>query len=396
MKKQRLQALFLGFLLLALLCAPVLTLWDISHRENQISFYENRRLAAPPALSAQALWSGSFWTDLDGYLSDHFTHRDDWIKLDIRTDLLLHRTTSHKLVVTDRRLLPFHGYLRWDLGYVEGQAAKMAQGLASIRDLTTQQGGTLIYLGLPSQYNYFRGDYPAYMDDRGWQSDENFQQFSQALEAQSIPFVNAQTVYDAQGRPENYYYSSDHHYTYWGMLAAYQALMGEICRQTGLELKIYGQEDLVMETLPTPFLGSSNRALFDQWPSDDRLEIGRLKEPIPFTRLDNGLPVASTLYALPAEGDYAIYGVYMGGDVAETVIQTDRPHLPKLLIWGDSFTNAMETLLWASFDETRSLDLRYYTEKTLSEYIAEYRPDVVVCIRDDSAYLNFEGNGALS
>ena len=41
----------------------------------------------------------------------------------------------------------------------------------------------------------------------------------------------------------------------------------------------------------------------------------------------------------------------------------------------------------------RSLDLRYYTEKTLSEYIREYRPDVVLCIRDDLNYLSTEGNG---
>ena len=28
----------------------------------------------------------------------------------------------------------------------------------------------------------------------------------------------------------------------------------------------------------------------------------------------------------------------MGGDIAETVIQTDRPELPNALIFGDSFT----------------------------------------------------------
>lgn len=82
--------------------------------------------------------------------------------------------------------------------------------------------------------------------------------------------------------------------------------------------------------------------------------------------------------------------------MAETMLCTYRPELPKLLIIGDSFTNAMETILWASFDETRSLDYRYYTKKTLSEYIGEYQPDVVLFIRDDTAYLNQNRNGNLS
>ena len=83
----------------------------------------------------------------------------------------------------------------------------------------------------------------------------------------------------------------------------------------------------------------------------------------------------------------------MGGDVGETVIDTDRPELPSLLLWGDSYSNAMETLLWASFDEARYLDYRYFDGASLSEYIERYKPDVVACIRDDLSILNSDGNG---
>ena len=90
------------------------------------------------------------------------------------------------------------------------------------------------------------------------------------------------------------------------------------------------------------------------------------------------------------------YNLYMGGDKAETVIDTGREDLPKVLIWGDSFTNAFECIAWMSFGELRSLDFRYYGEKTLSEYIADYQPDIVLCIRDDLSYLYQAGNGAIS
>lgn len=82
----------------------------------------------------------------------------------------------------------------------------------------------------------------------------------------------------------------------------------------------------------------------------------------------------------------------MGGDFGETVLKTDRPELPDALIFGDSFTNALETLLYASFDETRILDLRHYTDMSLKEYVDTYRPDVVLCIQNDTFYYTAGGN----
>ena len=85
--------------------------------------------------------------------------------------------------------------------------------------------------------------------------------------------------------------------------------------------------------------------------------------------------------------------LYMGGDIAETVIDTGRPELPSLLIYGDSYTNALETLLWYSFDVTRAVDLRCYQGRSLADYIQEYQPDVVLCIRDYGSLLSADCNG---
>ena len=88
------------------------------------------------------------------------------------------------------------------------------------------------------------------------------------------------------------------------------------------------------------------------------------------------------------------YNLYMGGDFAETVLETNRPELPNVLIFGDSFTNALETLLYASFNETRILDLRHYQDMSLRDYITEHQPDVVLCIQNDTFYYTASGNGA--
>jgi len=83
----------------------------------------------------------------------------------------------------------------------------------------------------------------------------------------------------------------------------------------------------------------------------------------------------------------------MGGDLSVSRIDTGRKELPDILIYGDSFTNALECVLWYSFDTMYSYDFRYYTGYTLDELIRKYQPDVVVCVRDYQQLLLETGNG---
>ena len=83
----------------------------------------------------------------------------------------------------------------------------------------------------------------------------------------------------------------------------------------------------------------------------------------------------------------------MGGDWANTVIETDRPTKPNILIYGDSFTNPIECMIWHDFNTVYAYDFRHYSEDTLDELIARYEPAAVVCIRDYEAILNAAGNG---
>ena len=115
---------------------------------------------------------------------------------------------------------------------------------------------------------------------------------------------------------------------------------------------------------------------------------------VPYDRLESGEPSGEPVLSIPDKSSPdCSYSVYMGDDKSETVIMTHRPELPDILIWGDSFTNPLESLAYMSFDEMRSLDFRYYKDKTLTEYIKEYKPDIVVCVRDDLDYLFLTENG---
>ena len=114
-----------------------------------------------------------------------------------------------------------------------------------------------------------------------------------------------------------------------------------------------------------------------------------------YQRWDDGKRTDAPLLQLPKAGARIQYSAYMGGDLGETVIRTDRPELPNVLIVGDSFTNPVEALLVGSFNEIRSLDFRKYTEMTLTEYLQAHPADVVVVLRDSLNYVGDEGNGDL-
>lgn len=306
-------------------------------------------------------------------------------------------TLVNDLVIEKEKLLDFYGYSYWNLDYLSNEAKTVAQSYKKLNDIVTSYGGYFIYVGVPQQSTYFSEYYPKYMDSRQWHTTAIRTEFSAAMEEAGVPFLNMTELYKKEGNPDEYYFNTDHHYTYAGAYESYKAIVERINTETGWQIPKMEKKDLIWEQLLNPFLGSSNRKLYALHPTEDKIEIAYPKEEIPFSRTDNGVPTSAQIYSLPENDKTMVdYTVYMGGDIGETIIETSRPSLRKALIVGDSFTNPLETLLWMSFDETRSLDYRHYSEKNLLDYIKEYQPDVVITVRDESVYLSQEGNGAIS
>ena len=187
----------------------------------------------------------------------------------------------------------------------------------------------------------------------------------------------------------------DHHYSFYGAYAAYWAILARL-HEDGWALPVLEEEDLEFRTLPNPYIGSRGRKLYNLWEGAEQPVIGLQKSPVPFERLDNGEPSENPLFITYEEAwRPTTYNLYMGGDFGETILKTKRPELPRALIVGDSFTNALETLLYTAFDECRSLDLRHYKEQSLKDYIEAYRPDIVLVISYDTFYYTTSGNGAV-
>ena len=360
------------------------------------SYYENRTLAQMEELTPQTLWDGTFANSVEPTLQDHAAGRNTLLKLSAWMDMeLFHRPVVNQVIPAEGMLLSWNPYETPDPELIQQQADAMAGQLGELRDVVESYGGKSYYVAVPGQYTYFEETHPDFLNNRATYTDLEIPAFQQAMEEQGVTLIEMGEILAQQGNPPEYYSTVDYHYTFGGAYATYLAILERINQDFDHSLTVLDEDSLVRETLPNPYLGSRARKVFGLWETDEKLEIGLPAQPIPFTRIDNGQEVPATVYTLPSnDTDEVAYAAYMGGDIAETVIDTGRDELPSLLIYGDSFTNPVEGLMYYSFDEMRTIDLRHYKDMTLADYIALYQPDVVVGIRDYESLLSTDYNGS--
>lgn len=367
----------------------------IALREPQsVSFYENRMLASFPEHSAQAVGDGSFVNRLERYLSDHAPLRTTCLKLKAGTDLALCRPVVNDIVVTSGPLLPFLAPQTVDKEQLAAQAESMAENLKRISDTVAEYGSYYCHVAVPPQYIYYEDGYPWYLDNWSEHSDLTLEFLSRELEQRGVNLLDLGPVFDGMGHPADFYSKVDHHYTMKGAFEAYRAIMEKVAAESGLSFPILTPEDVSFETLPNDYFGSRERGVINMATREEHTAILHVRQEVAFTRTDNGAEVPAQVYAYdPQGGEPVTYGIYMGGDIPNTVVDTHREELPTILIYGDSLTNALECITYHSFDETHSLDLRYYKDMSLEDYIRQVKPDVVICIRDYKMLLDQADNG---
>lgn len=387
--------LLAGFLLL-IAAVPVLMLLT---ENDSVSWYENRSLATAPELTAESVLNGDYFDGWDDYFSDHMVGRDTLCKFYTWLELrLLHKSVVNDITVCEDVLLLNAGAGGGDIDYVYGSADSMAEENADFAAYVESLGGTYLYVGVPHQLSYYADRCPSYIYDGQRYLSLVRREVHDSLDELGVHNINMLDVFDAEGRPEAYYYDTDHHYTLYGAFRTYTEIMSALS-DLGFELPVLRTEDVTFRSLPNPFLGTADRKLYGLYGSSYTADYFELNEPIAYERYDwaSGTRTDAPVFPLPATAEeYTSYNFYMGGDYSRTVIDTGRDSLPNVLVFGDSYTNVLECILYTSFNEMHSLDMRYYDEMSLREYVAAYKPDVVICVRADNSYLLGTGNGDLS
>ncbi len=396
MEKERIlhksSVIFIVIFCVLLLCAMI-TGFLLS--PERYSYYENRNLSACPELTAEGVMDGSFFTDLDTFVKERSVAREIFLRLSTFIDLhILHRPVVNDVVITKNSLLPFNNYeiiSEYNINYYSDE---VSENLKSHSELVESYGGSFYYVAVPCQYVCKSEDYPWYLNNRTeYTSQSRITLFNKLNEA-SVDYIDMLEYYERAGRPDSYTSNIDNHYGILGGYATYLEIINRINSDGKYTLDPLEEGEFSYSEVETRYLGSRTRKLFDMWDISEELGVITPNVNLPFVRYNYGSKGSSTVYSLPGEDErYSTYGIYMGGDISETIIETNRPDLPSILVYGDSFTNAVESLIWYNFDTMYSLDYRYYDEMDLNSYIEKYKPDIVICIRDYEAMLAPWGNG---
>ena len=367
----------------------------------QVSYYENRTLWQRPDTKFSSMLVNNYFNRWERFLCDQAAGRQTLVQLATRIDLnVIRRPVVHDVVVSEGVFLRYNGFGPVNKTLIAEQSRNVVAELSALRDVVESYGGALYYVAIPAHYTWFADKYPWYLDSREAYTDAAYEAFVSDMADAGIGLILTGMDPDTEGAEEEraLYSASDHHFTFYGAYETYRSIVDRINSDGVFYLPpLVEGVNFEFYTLPNPYMGSRMRMLMNIPGITERTTIAVLNEEIPFTRADNGVVSGKpTVYTLPfGQREVVNYGIYMGGDHAETVIDTGRD-LPSVLIYGESYTNAVESLMYASCGEMRSIDLRHYKEMPLIEYVEIYRPDIVLCVRGYEALVYIHDNGTVT
>ncbi|MBE5811361.1 MAG: hypothetical protein E7318_10555 [Clostridiales bacterium] len=194
------------------------------------------------------------------------------------------------------------------------------------------------------------------------------------------------------------FYVTDHH---WNHIGSYKAYCDIIDMMFGPEEeKIVPIEEVVFEDIP--FNGSFH-SMLGYSRSTELFAVYRFPDFVPYTVKVNGSPAKSY-----GNGDryfsgkyqratvYNHYSGFYGGDRGELILKTNRPEKKTLLLFSNSYSNAVNLLLLQHYDAVYAIDPRFYEKEmgkkfNAQKYIEQNEIDDVLILGDASFFVRTFG-----
>lgn len=377
----------------AMITASVFTILD---RDKKGSFYENRSFTPMPKFTKEALMDGSYFGQLESFLIDHSGGRQKMLELKTEADLdLFQRPMVNDVVVQDNLLLSYCEFDKLNPADLPDQIAEITPNLKDVSDSVKAYGGYYCYVAIPPQFYCYSDRYPWYMDNWKEYADTGVALLSQSLAEAGVDFLDVGPVFEESGTLQKESSRVDDHYSIYGAFRTYKSIMRKLNQISGQNMDVLSDNDVTITKVPNAYLGAYERKLLGLKSINESLYRLDLLEPVEFSITVNGIeqPYPAVYHSSAKKSKRVTYQYYMGGDLPVAIIDTHRPELPSILIYGDSFTDALECILYNSFNKMYTLDMRYYNEGTVSEFTKKYGPEYVICVRDYESLTNAEANG---
>lgn len=381
MTKKLLNILFVGGIMLVLLAGLVRTLFF----PKAINSYENRYADQVAPFSLGAFLDGSFQDSVDAALSDqvpfsqHCKHLYN-LSLSTLQELLvlpIARTQPDQYInLFSTRL--FNGthmtYYTRTLSSMEDRLSATAESYNRLPAANPDTDFHLYFIEKDTDINFATGEKIGV-----------YEYFRALLDWPEEQVARLQV--DSFKEFSSWFYRTDHH---WNHIGSYKGYL-EV-----LELLDVSEPPLTpLETVDIPGTFSGSKATSSGAISFAEIFSAHRFQYPAMTITINGSAAedyGNQNQFLDRTRSNATYSSFYGGDMGEIIFDTGTTSRGRLLVIGESYDNAILKLLASHFDQTYSVDMRYYKsymgqEFVLSDYLAEHEIDQVLIIGNVDCFI---------
>lgn len=242
--------------------------------------------------------------------------------------------------------------------------------------------------------NMLEDIYPTYINEQIGVENRNYFMNHLPNTIQGIDLYQSFKESYSQSQLKTMYFKTDHHWNIEGAFAGYQKIIQEMNDKSKLfKGKPVQKENLTLVcNNESSFVGSLNLRLYSIIDtSEEKIcyynPVFNSKEGKVTAKQMTGETLTSIndIYATGLERDKVFYGHLFTWDLPEINFEYQNTGNDlHLLVLKDSYGNPIQPFIAQHFNKTSILDIRHYSEKTVSQYIIDNKIDIVLFVYNDS------------
>lgn len=297
----------------------------------------------------------------------------------------------------------------------ESQLNSYAEKLSELGAFANSNGAQLVFFQAPARYDSDYVQLPIAVND-GSRENVNYL-YEQLINDDYLIVLNSQYLYKEDNLNfTDLFFKTDHH---WNIKTAFWAY-SEICialneKAFGINESYFDLNNYNIETINNSYLGSLGvrtgglfagyddfDLIYPNFDTDYIKTISRVQNQ----SIENGgsieykgsfaEAVLSSYNLIKNKKATITFGTYISSDRSEVIIKNNKAATDKkAIIIKDSFGLPVSAFLSTCFEEEIILDPRYIHDKTIKDYISDYKPDAVILVYNpgvyESTFFNFGG-----
>lgn len=318
---------------------------------------ENRVLAQKPTLDINNI--EGFTGDYETYYTDQFSFRDEFLKFQIESDILLGKSDIKGYALLDNNWIFKNNPNVLTEGKSEEYASKINEYGEALKNKK------VYYVSLPHKENTIDFLLPKYNNVE--KSQKDYQKFISKMD-KNINIINVANHFKntfTNDELENFYFKTDSHWNGIGAYEAFKSVVNTIAKDENINPPVDDKDYETINTQNDDFLGIYNTNL---------CEVYKVNENIPYVYNKNKFLVDYYLHnketfekvdarkVIAPGNDEGIVNYatsYSSTSIYYKTFNKNAPIKKKVLIYRDSYFSAMSWLISDMFSEVEIVDPRY-------------------------------------